>query len=101
MQSSQTILNQNDAENLAIEALVFLAQQPDLLSRFLSLTGIEASSIREAAQEPAFLTGVLQFYLAHEPTLMQFSKASGHKPESLGKALHFLPGGNNFYEQST
>ncbi|HWD13432.1 DUF3572 domain-containing protein [Pseudochrobactrum sp. sp1633] len=97
---SKAILNQGDAENLAIEALVFLAQQPELMNRFLSLTGIEVSSIREAATEPAFLTGVLQFYLAHEPTLMQFCEATGHKPESMSQALRFLPNGDNFYDQS-
>ncbi|WP_022712319.1 DUF3572 domain-containing protein [Pseudochrobactrum sp. AO18b] len=97
---SKTILNQSDAENLAIEALVFLAQQPDLMNRFLSLTGIEVSSIREAAGEPAFLTGVLQFYLAHEPTLMQFCEATGHVPESMNQALRFLPNGDSAYDQS-
>ncbi len=97
---SKTILNQSDAENLAIEALVFLAQQPDLMNRFLSLTGIEVSSIREAAGEPAFLTGVLQFYLAHEPTLMQFCEATGHKPESMNQVLRFLPNGDSAYDQS-
>ncbi|MDR2312255.1 MAG: DUF3572 domain-containing protein [Brucellaceae bacterium] len=97
---SKTILNQSDAENLAIEALVFLAQQPDLMNRFLSLTGIEISSIREAAGEPAFLTGVMQFFLAHEPTLMQFCEATGHKPESMNQALRFLPNGDSAYDQS-
>lgn len=97
---SKTVLNQSDAENLAIEALVFLAQQPDLMNRFLSLTGIEVSSIREAAGEPAFLTGVLQFYLAHEPTLMQFCEATGNKPESMNQALRFLPNGDSAYDQS-
>ncbi|WOC17326.1 DUF3572 domain-containing protein [Pseudochrobactrum sp. MP213Fo] len=97
---SKTILNQNDAETLAIEALVFLAQEPELMNRFLSLTGIEASSIREAAGEPAFLTGVLQFYLAHEPTLMKFCEASGHQPESMNQALHHLPGGATHFENS-
>lgn len=97
---SKTILNQSGAENLAIEALVFLAQQPELMNRFLSLTGIEASSIREAANEPAFLTGVLQFFLAHEPTLMQFCAASGHRPESMNQALHKLPGGDTHFDHS-
>lgn len=97
---SKVILNQSDAENLAIEALVFLAQQPELMNRFLSLTGIEASSIREAASEPAFLTGVLQFFLAHEPTLIQFCEATGHKPEIINQALHYLPGGNSHFENS-
>lgn len=97
---SKTIRNQSDAENLAIESLVFLAQEPELMNRFLSLTGIEAASIREAASEPAFLTGVLQFYLAHEPTLMQFCEASGHRPESMNQALRHLPGGDTHFEHS-
>lgn len=82
-----------EAEALAIEALAYLAQDPDLLPRFLNLTGIEASSIREAAQEPAFLTGVLQFFLAHEPTLMQFCAVTNRAPQAVADAINYLPGG--------
>lgn len=86
-----------EAEALAIEALAYLAQDPELLPRFLSLTGIEASSIREAAQEPAFLTGVLQFFLSHEPTLMQFCAETNRAPQAVADAINYLPGGTADY----
>ena len=69
-----------NAEALAIRALGFVAADPELLPRFLAISGIEAQSIRQAAQEPGFLAGVLQFILAHEPTLMHFSEESGIPP---------------------
>lgn len=81
------------AESLAIEALIWLTQEPDLMSRFLTLTGIDASAIRSAAREPGFLGGVLQFLLAHEPTLMRFCEATENEPNSVVNAARQLPGG--------
>ena len=89
-----------EAESVAIAALGFLAADPELLGRFLAITGIEAGSIRQAAAEPGFLAGVLQFILAHEPTLMRFSQETGTPPEAVGKALCALPLGNDNHEHS-
>ncbi|MBB5702774.1 hypothetical protein FHS76_002663 [Ochrobactrum daejeonense] len=91
----KTLMSQTDAEAVAIEALAWLAQDKDLLPRFLALTGIEASSIRQAAREPGFLAGVLQFYLAHEPTLLRYCEDMGRDPATIEKALALLPGGLN------
>ncbi|MBC2885442.1 DUF3572 domain-containing protein [Ochrobactrum sp. CM-21-5] len=88
-------MSQADAHNLAVEALAWLAQDKDLLPRFLALTGIEAASIRQAAREPGFLAGVLQFYLGHEPTLLRFCEETGHDPATIEKAAALLPGGIN------
>lgn len=85
------------AEAIAIQALGFIAADPELLPRFLAITGIEASAIRQAAGEPGFLAGVLQFVLAHEPTLMGFSQAVGIAPAEVGKALRSLPTGDDSY----
>ncbi|MND37710.1 hypothetical protein D3C80_284020 [compost metagenome] len=90
-------MSQTDAENLAVEALVWLAQDKDLMPRFLALTGIEVSSIRSAAQEPGFLAGVLQFYLGHEPTLLRFCEETGRDPATIEKAASLLPGGLNHH----
>lgn len=90
-----------DAEAVAIEALGFVAADPELLPRFLALTGIEAKDIRRAAAEPGFLAGVMQFILAHEPTLMKFAEASGRPPEDIARAARFLPSGDDRYERST
>ena len=56
-------INLDDAQSLAINALVFLAEDSELLSRFLALTGISCRSNSGSRQEPGFLAGVLQFYL--------------------------------------
>jgi hypothetical protein len=86
-------INLDDAHSLAINSLVFLSQDSELLSRFLALTGITADQIRAAAQEPGFLAGVLQFYLAHEPTLMRYCTETGTDPMAFQQALQLLPGG--------
>ncbi|RFC64847.1 MULTISPECIES: DUF3572 domain-containing protein [Mesorhizobium] len=89
------------AEQIAINALGFIASDPVLLNRFLAITGIEASDIRHAAAQPGFLAGVLQFIAAHEPTLIAFSVNASVPPTEVVKALRSLPLGNDDYERST
>ncbi|WP_192243687.1 DUF3572 domain-containing protein [Mesorhizobium silamurunense] len=89
-----------EAETLAVRALGFVAGDPELLPRFLAITGIDAQSIRKAAAEPGFLAGVLQFILAHEPTLLRFAEETGTPPAAIGKALRLLPLGNDDHERS-
>ena len=89
------------AEALAIAALGFIAADPELLPRFLAITGIEASDIRRAATSPGFLAGVLQFVAAHEPTLLAFAQATGNDPASIVRALKALPFGTDRFEAST
>lgn len=89
-----------EAEAIAVRALGFVAGDPELLPRFLAITGIEANSIRRAAAEPGFLAGVLQFVLAHEPTLLRFCDETGTRPGDVGKALKALPQGDDSYDRS-
>lgn len=90
----------DDAERTAIAALGFVASDPELLPRFLALTGIEAHAIRQAAAEPGFLAGVLDFVAAHEPTLLAFAEASGAKPEEIMQARRLLPAGDDRHDRS-
>ena len=43
------------AESLAIQALGFMAGEPERLGAFLAATGIGPETIRKAAADPAFL----------------------------------------------
>jgi hypothetical protein len=88
------------AEQLAIAALGFVAGDPELLPRFLAITGIEAKDIRRAAATPGFLAGVLQFVSAHEPTLIRFAEETGNDPASVERALRVLPFGNDGFDRS-
>ena len=92
--------DRENAEALAIRALGFVAADPELLPRFLAITGIEAGSIRQAAREPGFLAGVLQFIAAHEPTLMRFSEETGVPPQQVSAALRALPFGDDSHDRS-
>jgi hypothetical protein len=99
--NTQGKIGPEEGEKVAIAALAFVANDPVLLPRFLSLTGIEVSQIRLAASEPGFLAGVLQFIRAHEPTLAAFCESTGITPVDVAGALKALPFGDDSFEAST
>lgn len=79
------------SEEMAIQALVWLSAQEEMMSRFLALSGVTIDSIRMASQDPGFLGGIIDFILGHEPTLIEFCQASGISPETVvasGRALN-------------
>ncbi|WP_275790647.1 DUF3572 domain-containing protein [Pararhizobium gei] len=80
------------AEETAIVALAWLANEPELLGRFLALTGTDPSNLRHAAADPGFLAGVIDFLMGHEPTLLAFSAASGISPDMVVRAHTALSG---------
>ena len=49
------------AEELAVAALAFIAQVPERLRRFLDLSGLDPANLREAAADPGFLLGILDY----------------------------------------
>jgi hypothetical protein len=81
-----------ETESVAVQILVWLTGQPELMSRFLGLTGIEASGIRQAAGEPGFLAGVIGFVMAHEPTLLAFCEESGYGAQHVAACHRALAG---------
>ncbi len=81
-----------EAELTAIAGLRFLGADEQLLSRFIALSGIDPAQLREAASSPAFLAGVLDFFIAHEPTLLQFAEAVEIDPQAIVAARDLLAG---------
>lgn len=90
--SRRTQATYESAEMLAIQALSFLADDPERLARFLALTGIEAQSLRRAAREPNFLLGVLDHLAGDERLLRQFSEQQAVTPEVVTRARDLLAG---------
>jgi hypothetical protein len=80
------------AELLAIQALAFIAQEPERLNGFLSVTGIELGALRDAASEPGFLAGVLEHMLGDESLLIAFAEAAGIDPAAIAGARQALGG---------
>jgi hypothetical protein len=82
------------AEALAIQALNFLATDPERLARFLALSGLEAQSIRAAAAESGFLAGVLAHLGEDETLLVAFAAEAGVTPADVDRARRTLAGGD-------
>jgi hypothetical protein len=78
------------AEMLAIQALSYIAQEPERLSRFLAVTGLEAQSLRDAAREPNFLRGVLDHLAGDERLLTEFAAQLELTPETVTRARNAL-----------
>jgi len=82
------------AEALAIQALNFLATEPERLGRFLALSGLGPESIRTAAAESGFLAGVLAHLGEDEKLLVAFAAEAGVTPAEVDRARRLLAGGD-------
>jgi hypothetical protein len=83
---NQRDTTREQAEILAIGALGFLAGDSEALGAFLSLTGIGPANLRAAAAEPGFLAGLLDYLLANESLLVDYTRQAGIAPEEVGRA---------------
>lgn len=81
-----------DAETLALSAFAWVIAEPELRDRFLAMTGWQAEQLRDNLANPAFLAGVLDWLLAHEPTLLRYCAESGQEPERPALARAVLAG---------
>lgn len=80
------------AQTVAIDALGFLAADPERLARFLALSGLGPHNLRQAATSPGFLAAVLDHLAADEPLLLAFAAAQGIDPAAVIRARDALSG---------
>lgn len=80
------------AEILALEALSWLAGEPEDLQRFLRLSGLEPETLRQGAGTPEMSVAILDFLLVHEEMLLRFCESAGVKAKELHLARHVLGG---------
>ena len=92
MENPPTSASRKAAETLAIQALSFIAADPERLGRFLATTGIGPGDIRAAAREPLFLAGVLDHIAADETLLLGFAADAKSKPGEIIRAQNTLSG---------
>ena len=88
-QKAQETLRES-AEAVAIEALSFIAAEPERLSRFLALSGLDAVNLRQIAAQEGFLAGVMEHIASDEALLLEFAAASGRAPEEIAAACRAL-----------
>ncbi len=82
------------AEDIAVRAIVFLADDPARLGRFLAETGLEPATLREKLKAPETMAAVLGHLMADESSLLAFSANAGLAPEDVARAEAALGGGS-------
>ena len=85
-------LSRDDAETLAFQAIGFLAEEPNRIGRFLSLTGMEPTTLMDAAETAPVQVAVLDYLLSDESLLMVFSGHAGVDPTAVTVARALLDG---------
>ena len=78
------------AEIVAIQALSFVAGDPERLGLFLAESGIGPETLRTAAANPHFLVSVLDFVMRDDVTVKAFATASELHPTNIAAARQAL-----------
>ncbi|UWQ92540.1 DUF3572 domain-containing protein [Aliisedimentitalea scapharcae] len=86
-------MNADTAETLALQALTWLVGNDELLPVFLGATGADAKDLRARADQPEFLSSVLDFLMMDDAWVMAFCDAHGVAYEMPMRARMSLPGG--------
>ena len=78
------------AEIVAVQALSFIAGDPERLGAFLAESGIGPEKLRTAAADPRFLASVLDFVMRDDATVKAFASVSQLHPTNIAAAHQAL-----------
>lgn len=78
------------AEIVAVQALSFIAGEPERLGLFLAESGIGPETLRNAAADPRFLASVLDFVMRDDATVKAFASVSQLHPTNIAAAHQAL-----------
>ena len=74
-------ISHEEAEILAVRALGFLAQHRERVEGFVRMTGVAVDELRDHMSDPGYLGAVLDYLLADERYLLEFTERVGIAPE--------------------
>jgi hypothetical protein len=86
-------MKHEQACDVALDALIWLAGMPEDLAAFLAAGGLAPADLRGRADDAEFLGCLLDFLLEGDARLLAFAAASGVPPETVVRARAALPGG--------
>ena len=78
------------AEIVAVQALSFVAGDPERLGLFLAESGLGPEPLRTAATDPQFFASVLDFVMRDDATVKAFAAASQLHPTNIAAAHQAL-----------
>ncbi len=74
-----------------MQFIAFLAQEEGRFERFVSLTGLGLSDIRQRHDDPEFQALVLDYGLQDQSLVLEFAANQGLKPDEIMKVRNRLP----------
>lgn len=87
-------MSPDQAETLALNALLWIAADPERSGPFLAASGASAEDLRARAGDPEFLGFVLDFLLGADENVIGFAESAHCAPEDVLRARAGLPGGD-------
>ena len=84
------------AEDLALQALVFVASDEEMVTQLLAASGVEPDALRQAARDPDFLRHVLDFLCEDDQRILAFAAHQSLRPEQVISARTALAGPGSY-----
>jgi len=88
---------QASAQILALQALTFVTERPELVEVFLAQTGVYPNDLPQLARQPLFLGAVLDFLMEDDQRVIDFCAAQGLALTSVQTARNALPGAQHHH----
>jgi Protein of unknown function (DUF3572) len=85
-------LTPEEAQTLALKALVFIVNSDEARERFMGLSGLDGATLRARAAEPEMHVALLDFLLANEGLLVDFCETGSLDPKMVHMARYVLGG---------
>lgn len=86
-------MTHEDADAIAIKALQYITGDSALLTRFMDVSGLAPSDLRDAAARSEFWAAILDFLRQDEAECLAFAGNMGLTPSDIEKAALLLGGG--------
>ena len=90
LMTKQGPLSANAAHDIAVQALTFVAGDPDVLSRFLGTTGWTAQSLQEEETRETLPRAALEYLMGADDLLLTFAANTGVDPADVARAHYTL-----------
>ena len=90
-------MNSEQAETVALQALVWILEDEDITLRFLGMSGADLQALRQGADKPEVLCSVMDFILMDDSMVIKFAGSVNMSPENVAAARYSLPGGEQVH----
>jgi hypothetical protein len=78
------------AKALALDALLYIANDQEQLGHFLGETGFDPADLRRTSLEPGFAGAMLDYLCSNEALLIAFAREQGLDPNAVDAARQLL-----------